>query len=147
MTNRFRTHLTAWLGLLAMWLIVSAPIVSQLVERARSHENPAVALMEMNMSEMSMGDMRMGNMPMHKAHMKAAARGVNDGSHHASKPSMAACDYCNLLATHAAMPALRHVAESAHMFIMFAATRVLSTRFTPIGAFPAGRPRAPPVVS
>ncbi|WP_233868966.1 DUF2946 domain-containing protein [Paraburkholderia adhaesiva] len=141
-TYRFRKHLTAWLGLIAMWLVVFAPIVSQLVERARSHEYPVVVCTEMNM-----GDMRMGSMHMHKAHMKMAAAGVNDAGHHAAKPTMAACDYCTLLATHAAMPAIGHTAESADMLVMFAATRVLSTRFTPIGAFPAGRPRAPPVLS
>ena len=120
-----------------MWLIVSAPIVSQLVAQAHSHQDATVASMTT-----AMGDMHMAGMQM----------SAGDGGHHAAKPTvvikatMAACGYCDLLATHAAMPAPAPAAESVFMLITFAAAPVLSTRFTPIGAFPSGRPRAPPVV-
>ena len=139
-TNRSRTHLTAWLGLIAMWLIVSAPIISQLLVSAEAHQHAAAACTQMQMGDMPMDEMHMGKM-----HMTDGC--ATDSGHHASNPTMAACGYCNLLATHAVMPAPAPAAESAFMLIMFAAAPVLSTRFTPIGAFPSGRPRAPPVVS
>lgn len=142
-TNRSRTHLTAWLGLIAMWLVVFAPIVSQLIEQSRSHQDAVVACTEMNMGDMHMSSMQMGNM-----HMCSAASHAADAGHHASSATtMAACGYCDLLATHAAMPALASAAEAAYVLLTFSAAPVLSTRFTPIGAFPSGRPRAPPVVS
>ncbi|WP_429477102.1 DUF2946 domain-containing protein [Paraburkholderia atlantica] len=139
MTDRSRTHLTAWPGLLAMWLIVFAPIVSQLVERAHSHQSTAVTRMEMNVSSMHMLKMHM--------HMGISGGDAGDCGHHASKPTMAACGYCNLLATHATVPALEPAQAPVHMFLMFSAALVLCVRFTPTGAFPAGRPRAPPVLS
>jgi hypothetical protein len=139
-TNRSRTHLSAWLGLIAMWLIVFVPIVSQLVVSARPQQYAAVAC-----DHMQMGDMQMGNMPMGTMHMATAAGGNADMGHHASKSTMAACGYCDLLATHAAMPAPALVAELVFVLAILAAAPVLSTRFTPTGAFPSGRPRAPPV--
>ncbi len=126
-----------------MWLVVFAPIVSQLIEQSRSHQDAVVACTEMNMGDMHMSSMQMGNM-----HMCSAASHAADAGHHASSATtMAACGYCDLLATHAAMPALASAAEAAYVLLTFSAAPVLSTRFTPIGAFPSGRPRAPPVVS
>jgi hypothetical protein len=43
MTFYNRKYLTAWLGLITMWLIVFAPLVSQLVASARADE-PVAAL-------------------------------------------------------------------------------------------------------
>lgn len=132
-TNRSRKHLTAWLGLIAMWLVVFAPIVSQLVVSAEPHPYASMC------GQMQMGDMPIGNM-----HMAAADGGVAGSGHRASKPAMAACGYCDLLATHTAMPAPTRAAESVFMLVVFAAAPVLFIRFMPAGAFPSGRPRAPP---
>jgi hypothetical protein len=120
MRRSHRTHLTAWLGLIAMWLIVFAPLVSQLVVAARAHE-PVAAL--------------------------CSADQPAGGLHHASADPLAACGYCDLLGAHPAAPAVPPVALPMIVLIAFAAAPVLSTRFTPLGAFPSGRPRAPPVVS
>ena len=118
MTFRFRKHLTAWLGLVAMWLIVLAPVVSQLVVAARA-DDPTVTLC-------------------------SALRAPSNTAHAAHGDPLAACGYCDLLADHVAMPTLPPSPMAFVMLVAIAAVAVLSTRFTPLGAFPSGRPRAPP---
>jgi hypothetical protein len=120
MTFRNRKHLTAWLGLIAMWLIVFAPVVSQLVVSARAHE-PVAALCSTHQTESL--------------------------EHHGSALSLDACGYCDLLADHVAMPSVPPAAVSVVLLVSAVLTAVLSTRFTPLGAFPSGRPRDPPFVS
>ncbi|WP_374192452.1 hypothetical protein [Trinickia acidisoli] len=39
MALRSRKHLTAWLGIIAMWLIVLAPLVSQLIVAAHRDDS------------------------------------------------------------------------------------------------------------
>ncbi|PMS38351.1 DUF2946 domain-containing protein [Trinickia symbiotica] len=120
MTLRRHARLTAWLGLIAMWLIVCVPIVSQLV--VASHEGEPVAAL-------------------------CSATESPDVSHHSAPDSLSACGYCDLLATHAAMPALPAVAAPMLTLVVIMTAPVLSVRFTPLGAFPSGRPRDPPLVS
>jgi hypothetical protein len=60
---------------------------------------------------------------------------------------LATCDYCDLLADHIAIPPMPPVVPPFVMVVTFVAAAVLSTRFTVLGAFPSGRPRAPPVFS
>jgi Protein of unknown function (DUF2946) len=121
MTTHTRKSLTAWLSLIAMWLVVFAPLVSQLIVSARA-EQPVAPIC----SAVQAGDM----------------------SGHASPDDLlGACGYCDLLATHAAMPSVPAAALSTPLIVALAAAPVLPTRFTPLGAFPAGRPRAPPFVS
>lgn len=120
MTFDNRKYLTAWLGLIAMWLIVFAPIVSQLVASAHAHE-PVAAL------------------------CSADQPGTPD--HQAPVDSLAACGYCDLLASHMAVPSIPPVALSIFVLVSVAAAPVLNIRFTPLGAFPSGRPRDPPAVS
>jgi len=118
MTLPSRKHLTAWLGLVAMWLIVLAPVLSQFVVAARAGD-PAVTL--------------------------CSAPHASSSTVHASHGDpLAACGYCNLLADHVAMPTLPPAPMAFVMLMAIAAVAVLSTRFTPLGAFPSGRPRAPP---
>ena len=113
-----RKHLTAWLGLIAMWLIVLAPVLSQLVVAARAGA-PAVTL--------------------------CSAPHASSSTVHASHGDpLTACSYCDLLADHVAMPTLPPSPMAFVMLVAIAAIAVLSTRFTPLGAFPSGRPRAPP---
>lgn len=113
--------MTAWLGLIAMWLVICVPLVSQLVVASRAHE-PVAAL--------------------------CSAVTPTDMSHHdgAADP-LSACGYCDLLATHTAMPSVAPVVVQTTALVMTMAAPVLSVRFTPLGAFPSGRPRAPPLAS
>ncbi len=110
--------MTAWLGLIAMWLVVCVPLVSQLVVAARSHE-PTAALC-------------------------SAVTQVDVSHHDASADPLSACGYCDLLATHTAMPSVPPVVVQMLVLIVATIVPVLSMRFTPLGAFPSGRPRAPP---
>ena len=121
MTHRPRKHLTAWLGLVAMWLIVLAPLVSQLVIAAHRDDTTAVLCSAMQPSA--------------------------DTGHLARHNSLAACGYCDLLANQAAMPTVPPSPLVLMLLVTIAAAPVLSTRHTPLGAFPSGRPRAPPAFS
>ena len=119
MPPRSRKHLTAWLGLVAMWLIVLAPIVSQLVVAAHRTDPAAAALC-------------------------SAGQAPTDSAHVARADPLAACGYCDLLADHIAMPAVPPSPLVLVMLLVAVAVPALSVRFTPLGAFPSGRPRAPP---
>ena len=119
MTLRNRKHLTAWLGLIAMWLIVFAPLVSQLVVSAHAHE-PLAAI--------------------------CSAVQPDNLDHHSSTPSLDACGYCDLLASHVAIPSVQPVAVPVILLVSVVIAAVLNTRYVPLGAFPSGRPRAPPFI-
>lgn len=119
--------MTAWLGLIAMWLIVFMPIASQLLIAAQRSEPFAIAAAQCSAAQLpSMGD--------------AVHASV-------SKPALSACSYCDLLCTHAAIAPVAPVTLAYLVLVVIAAAPVLSTHFTPLGAFPSGRPRAPPAVS
>ena len=120
MTYQTRKHLTVWLGLLAMWLVVFAPVISQLAATARAHEPVAVL---------------------------CSAVQSGDTEHHSQTGSLAACGYCDLLATHAAVPSVPPAALSMLVLIAIATAPILSICFTPLDAFPSGRPRDPPSVA
>lgn len=113
--------MTAWLGLIAMWLVVCVPLASQLVVASRAHE-PVAPLC-------------------------SAATPVDMTQHDVAANPLSACGYCDLLATHAPMPSVSPVVAQATTLVMTMAAPVLSIRFTPLGAFPSGRPRAPPLAS
>lgn len=110
-------RLTAWLGMLAIWLIVLAPVVSQLVVAAENRE-PIAAL--------------------------CSATTPSTQTQQSHGAGMIACGYCDLLANHAALPTVTPALLVLVMLVALAAAPTLSTRFTPLGAFPSGRPRAPP---
>jgi hypothetical protein len=119
----FRAHkrLTAWLGMFAMCLIVCVPLVSQLVMAAHAGEPNAVFC--------------------------SAQQTDAQGVHHMSADPLAACGYCDLLSDHVAVPAIAPLPPVLIVLLVAVAAAVLSTRFTPLGAFPSGRPRAPPFLS
>jgi hypothetical protein len=119
MAHRTRSRLIAWLGIFAMCLIVFVPLVSQLVVSAHADE-PNAALC-------------------------SAFQPSGDSAHHMNGDTFAACGYCDLFANHVAVPTLPPALPVLIVLIATAAAPVLSTRFTPLGAFPSGRPRAPPV--
>ena len=121
MTARARTLTTAWLGLIAMCLIVLAPLVSQLIV-AHREQQPEAPL--------------------------CSAALAGDGAHHDTRnDGLAACDYCDLLATQATMPPVPAVSRPLLTLVVVATVPALFIRFTPLGAFPSGRPRAPPALS
>jgi hypothetical protein len=136
MTPRNRNRMTAWLGLVAMWLVVFAPLVSQMLLANQEHD-PLAALCSTlhpsgagNASDVSL---------------------VNQGSvepvHLSHDDAFGACGYCHLLEHHVAMPTVAAVEPPAALALAGTAPPTLSTRFTPLGAFPSGRPRDPPAVS
>jgi hypothetical protein len=103
-----------------MCLIVVVPLVSQLIVSARADE-PGATL----------------------------CSAFQPGAHSTDRMSgdaLAACGYCDLLADHVAVPTMPAVLPVLIVLVAIAAAPVLSTRFTPLGAFPSGRPRAPPVL-
>ena len=103
-----------------MWLIVLAPVVSQLVVAARNHE-PVAAL--------------------------CVASAPSADALHAHDAGMSACGYCDLLADHATLPIVPPSLPILVMLVTITATPALTARFTPLGAFPSGRPRAPSAFS
>lgn len=121
MASRSRNHLTAWLGLVAMWLIVLAPIVSQLVTAAHRDDPNAV--------------------------LCSATQPSADSAHVTHADPFAACGYCDLMATHTAISTPPPSLLLLVMLVAIATIPALSVRFTPLGAFPSGRPRAPPAFS
>lgn len=102
-----------------MCLVVLVPLVSQLIVSAHAGE-PVAAL--------------------------CSAAPTSGSGHHTDDP-LSACCYCNLLATHATLPSVAPVVAPMLLLPVVIAVVVLFTRFTPIGAFPSGRPRDPPVFS
>jgi hypothetical protein len=103
-----------------MCLIAFVPLVSQLVMSAQAHE-PGAAIC-------------------------SATQPAGQLAHQINGDSLAACSYCDLLADHIAVPTVPPVLPVLIVLVAIAAASVLSTRFTPLGAFPSGRPRAPPVL-
>ncbi|CAG4894610.1 hypothetical protein R54767_01776 [Paraburkholderia gardini] len=130
MTLRPRNRMTAWLGLIAMWLIVFAPVVSQMVASNRLNE-PTAALCSALHPQGATQLAQASPAPVHLSHADA----------------FGACGYCHLLEHHVALPGVASFAPVASFEIARAAPSTLSTRFTPLGAFPSGRPRDPPAIS
>jgi hypothetical protein len=125
--------MTAWLGLVAMWLVVFAPLVSQLLASNQANEPIAALCSALHPSGPSDAGLvaQTSAAPVHLSHTDA----------------FGACGYCHLLEHHVAMPTLAAVEPPAALRLASTTPPTLSTRFTPLGAFPSGRPRAPPVVS
>jgi hypothetical protein len=124
MTPYARKHLSAWLGLAAMWLIVLAPLVSQLIAAPRS-DNPAEGVL--------------------CSAVQAARSATSTTALHDHADGLAACGYCDLLAGHAALPPAP-VALPVLFLLVATAVVALSSRHIPFGAFLSARPRAPPAL-
>ncbi|MCO4876621.1 DUF2946 domain-containing protein [Paraburkholderia caribensis] len=119
MTSRARKHRAAWLGLIAMWLIVFVPLVSQLVALAEASEPFAV---------------------------NCSAIGEESPSHHATNESLSACGYCDLIAQQAFAVPPAPPAEAATVLLATVAT-LAHPLFITIRDYPSGRPRDPPALS
>lgn len=122
MTTRNQKRLAVWLGLIAMWLLVVAPVVSQI--RGAANANSATAVF---------CSANAGRDQIEHQHPQSAA--------HAD-----ACGYCHLFEHHAIVPGTPSVAIYLGAILGTLAAAVLVLGFIPIGAFPAARPRAPPLV-
>lgn len=111
-------RMSAWLGLLAMWLIVLAPMVSHFVVAGQSPTGWQSGLCS-----------------------ATRPAGQHDSPH---ADSLTACGYCDLLTTHAAMPPLP--APLVALLLSVTCIRVprLSTGRVARATFCPGRPRAPP---
>jgi hypothetical protein len=112
-----RRLLSAWLGLIAMCLITFMPLASQIAVHHAAQENAALCSAE------------------HHGHQAPM-----------SNDMLAACSYCDLLATHVAMPVLPPRLDAPLVLALVCAVLLLSVCFTPSAAFPSGRPRDPPVL-
>ncbi|HTR08599.1 MAG TPA: DUF2946 family protein [Paraburkholderia sp.] len=73
----------------------------------------------------------------------SAVHDTADQTGHQRTP-LSACGYCDLLATHVAMPAIPPAPVHVLLLPGMAVATALSTAFRPLGAFPSGRPRDPP---
>jgi hypothetical protein len=127
--SRRARNWTVWLGLLAMCLIVFAPLVSQSLAAARAGQ----ARIEAIEHELCSAD-GPDAAPMHSDH-----GGMQHGD------PMSACGYCDFLAGHAAVPAVPPVALVLVALVLIALAPLPSLRHVAFGAFPSGRPRGPPV--
>jgi hypothetical protein len=117
MSVHARKHLIAWPGLFAMWLIVLAPLVSQIVATHRDVATESVLC---------------------SAVQPSASNTLHD---HGNR--LAACGYCDLLADHATVPPTP--AALPTLFVLGApAVMALSLRHVPASPFADARPRAPP---
>lgn len=128
--------MTAWLGLIAMWLIVFAPVVSHMRASVRTNE-PVAELCSV------LQPRGIQSTPNIAQRAQASPAPVHLGHDDA----FGACGYCHLFKHHVAMPGVASFVPVVMFVIAHAAPIALSTRFTPLGAFPSGRPRDPPAIS
>ncbi len=110
-----------------MFLVVFAPLVSQSLAATRAAQAQAIEL------ELCSVDAHAA--PAHPDHA---------GMH---GDLLAACGYCDFLAGHAALPAVPPAALALIVLVLIAMVTMPSLRHIAFGAFPSGRPRAPPILS
>ncbi|MFL9918983.1 DUF2946 domain-containing protein [Paraburkholderia fungorum] len=141
MTPRSHNRMTAWLGLIAMWLVVFAPVVSQMLVSNRAHEPFAALCSALQPASQSL----VGQSPV--SLVSQPTQPSPAPVHLSHDDAFGACGYCHLLQHHVAMPSVAAAEPPAALALAGTAPPALSTRFTPLGAFPLGRPRDPPAVS
>lgn len=127
MSLRSHNKLTAWLGLIAMWLGLVMPIVSYGMQ---GHDEPALNL------SYCYAD---GHQGVQGAEVD---RGVQD-SH--STLNLKACGYCGLLAQHMPLPQVPHLPVAASGRYLPSAATTFRVAYPPVAYAPA-HPRAPPVL-
>ncbi|MFM0313623.1 DUF2946 domain-containing protein [Paraburkholderia nemoris] len=121
MKLRAHKHSVAWLGLIAMWLVVFAPLVSQLLVASRA-DVPVSAIC-------------------------SAVESDAPTAHHTSQDKLAACGYCDLLAHHVAALSVPPAGFFATVLLAIAQVSAPPPFVPHAAAFPSGRPRDPPVLS
>jgi len=115
-----RKRLTAWLALLAMWLIVCLPTVSQVLAARQAHE-PIAELCSGSASSL-------GYQPTPLNH----------------EPPLGKCGYCDFLGTHPANLSLTAAAQPWQPPVQRAVAVLAVDALLPIFAVQAGHPRDPP---
>jgi len=116
---RGHNYRTAWLGLLAMSLLVLAPLVSQWLCATRTVEATGPGYI-----------------------CSAAPTAADEHHRHLPQP---ACGYCDLLADQAAAgPPVAILVPVILLVIWFAGASLPRLGAVPRGNFPSGRPRGPP---
>jgi len=121
MKLRIHKHAVAWLGLMAMLLVVFAPLMTQLIVSAHA-EKPIGFICSSAMSE------------------------TPAVVHSGSLDKLNACGYCNFFAHH--VPATIIAPPQPLVDAVLAIAQVSPPAvFIPFPAFPSGRPRDPPVIS
>ncbi|OUL70027.1 DUF2946 domain-containing protein [Paraburkholderia hospita] len=118
MTTHAHKHLTAWLGILAMWLVVLAPVVSQLITAAQ-RDNPAESVIC-------------------SALQPAGHAGLD---HHGDR--LAACGYCVFLTDHSPAPAVQIALPRLPMHGVHEIVATTSAH-VPFSLYSPARPRGPP---
>lgn len=123
---RAHRKLTAWLGLLAIWLGLLMPIASQSLQR---HHDSELSLTYC----VADGDQ----------HVQVPAATTDTGDHHATHDGWQACGYCGLLAQHMPVPhATALPAEAGAPHHLSAAAAYAAVYLRP--AHTPAAPRAPP---
>jgi hypothetical protein len=170
MTCRVRRRFIAWLGLLAMSLVVFAPTVSHFVRASRMVAVPvciaegaegehgivpwaggAVPRVQAMATPALAVNAFMALMGVHDMHMmdhgSGAPHGMAGHGGSGSAPPMDDCGYCDLFHHIPAMPTVPPAPVAAVLLLFVAFVLPALARHTPLGAFPSGRPRAPPAIS
>jgi len=124
-------RLAAWLGVIAMLLLVCAPAVSHFAAAARSIMVPVCS------EAATPGQPRVA--------IPVSLDSHHDASGHPADPHLLDdCVYCGLMTHEAALPAVPPALPSPLLLLLVALLLPPLRRFTPVGAFPSGRPRDPP---
>jgi hypothetical protein len=129
MNSRIARLRTAWLGLFAMLMLVFAPLASQSLAVARAATQLAIE------AELCTADAT-NDSAIHQEHHEHAG---SDGL-------LNACGYCDLMFNHAAMPSVPAATLAPVVLALITTIPIPSQRYIALGAFPSGRPRAPPVL-
>ncbi|WP_345798303.1 DUF2946 domain-containing protein [Castellaniella sp. MT123] len=125
-------RVSAWLGIIAMLLLVCAPTVSHFMHATRSMTLPLCTVAQFGHSS---------------AAITVSVSNAHDTDHGADSHLLDDCGYCHLLQHDAVLPSVSAGSPPVLWLFILALVLLPARCFTPIGAFPAGRPRAPPVFS
>lgn len=115
-----RNRLSAWLALLAMWLIICAPAVSQVLAARQAREPVA---------ELCSGSAAF------------AAQGQRAGH---QTPTLAKCGYCDFVGTHPAHLSPTALAQPWLPLVQHTVAAPAVDTLVPIFTVQAGHPRDPP---
>lgn len=123
-------RLTAWLGLLALWLGLAAPVVTQMLAARESAASPAVSFAELCSTHAARA--------MHALAGDSGEAGPQPSTHHDKS-----CGYCGFLAHHLPLAGSGFSVPRASMaFGPTVHARALGFRL--VARFSPNRPRGPP---
>ncbi|MEJ0002617.1 MAG: DUF2946 domain-containing protein [Pararobbsia sp.] len=121
MTHHARKPFTAWLGILAIWLAIVMPVMSQVVQGIERTHEPAATL--------------------------CSDRPASAHDHAQMADHLNACGYCSVLAHHPPVVSVPAGGVTRMSWIAHIRAAVHSAGILPSAIFPAGRPRDPPALS